>query len=946
MSGDAAPDDTESVFDETVREELPQPGSGGDTTELAGDPMPVARSAVDGDGAVWSGGDVSREDVAAGVTGGQRTDGDAVERAVPSRTADEFEVRWADYLARGDRFDDQVLGLADMAAEQKIGERPEGVAGRGPLVDDQVRLWDSVQYAVRQEIVRRVEANGVVTALRDDFRALFDPKLDSGEMAERIDAAMAMWAERIGEAADRVEQWEASAGAASVATVHEFAEQMVTLLPQTRPDTMPEEVYEFFHDGLRSMVTDLLAGGGEAREIARGRDLDGLINELRDDFVAMLDFDEVAARGDAALEQWAERIGAAADRVEQWEASADPATVAVVSELAEAMVGPLPPAIPGTVAEQTQQFFHDGIRAMLADQLAGGATRRDAWEQSVEVRALAEQLRTHTRYGEVAVPDDEGYLVSWSVMLQRIGDSDGMNLIQSFQQDWHRFQLNGHAVLPDRDYANFNELEGADRRDDRNYVRQRARAILENQPLSELLDGPARGVGELAPEVEGLYRRVSAAVTDRLIRGIVFNEENNVAAQHAQRIAETSLTGAESMAGLADVVDMLRQQNRVDAPPPYVNAPPPYVDAPPYTEDPAGDGERGDRADRPSSADQPVGSFERYEKLAASVVGELPTVSDHRVNELLQTVGIAVSQRPDSAEFSAAVAEAWADYEIVALVDAGMDPEVVDGVIAEFRNTVDSAWDNALAAADSIRDAGVPLPDVPLRETADQASDVGPGGAGDRGDPVEQQSPKDLVRDLAQAADQLAEFPHAEAEQLRLRMLRWVQPPQETSKFQLDRARPVHETVLSALAFYAAHKNGTLVAQRMAESLDLELLLSIGQELADRPQAEDAAIRSLRELFLNAKADVTDTATAGPLVGDGSRDHDAGRSGQEAGFRPEPASEGLTLVEDGGRDAGMFRHGSPESGDGVGSGLGDGGSVSGDGARSLDGGGWDLGTFG
>ncbi len=679
---------------------------------------------------------------------------------------------------------------------------------------------------------------------------------------------------------------------------------------------MPEELHQFFHDGLRSMVTDLLAGGGEAREVARGRDLDDLINELRDDFVAMLDFDEVPARGDAALEQWAERIGAAADRVEQWQASADPASVAVVNELADAMVGPLPPVIPGTVAEETQQFFHDGIRAVLADQLAGGATRRDAWEQSAEVRALAEQLRTHTRYGEVGVPDDEGYLVPWSVMLQRIGDTDGINLIHSFQQDWN-------AMLPNRDYATFNELED----DRRIYARDTTRGILESLPLSELLDGPARGVGELAPEVEGLYQRVAVAVTNRLIYG---NDNPNVGFQEAQRVARELLTGAEQMAGLADVVDLLRQQTQVDAPPPYVDAPPPY------TEGPADDGGRSDLVDRPSSADQPIRSYEPYENLAASVVGELPTESDPRVNELLQTVGIAFAQRPASAEFSAAVAEAWADYEIVALVDAGMDPEVVDGVIAEFRNTVDSAWDNALAAADAIRDAGVPLPDVPLRETADQASDVGPDGAGDRGEPVDQQSPKDLLRDLAQSADRLAEFPHAEAEQLRLRMLRWVQPPQGgLAKFELAQALPVYETVLSALAFQAAQKNGTLAAQRLAESLDLGLLVSIGRELANRPQTEDAAIRSLRELFLNAKADIPDTSDVTDNTPDGF-----------SGFRPEPASEGLSSVESGGRDAGTFGSGSPGSEDGVGSWVGDGDSVSGDGARSLDGDGWDAGTFG
>ncbi len=191
---------------------------------------------------------------------------------MPHRTVDDFEARWAGYLAANGEFGDQVGLRAAAAVQQWMGEPPEGVAGRGPLLDEQERLWDSITRAVRLEIARRVEFNGLINALRND-------------LAERTDTAVERWAERIGEAADRVEQWETSADPASVRILHGVAAAMLEPMPQAEPGTVDNDV----HDAIRLVLTELLTGVGETREIADGRDIAELMNALCDDFAALLD---------------------------------------------------------------------------------------------------------------------------------------------------------------------------------------------------------------------------------------------------------------------------------------------------------------------------------------------------------------------------------------------------------------------------------------------------------------------------------------------------------------------------------------------------------------------------------------------------------------------------------------------------------------------------------
>ncbi|WP_190822925.1 protein-glutamine glutaminase family protein [Saccharopolyspora pogona] len=266
-SGDAATDDTESVFDETKRAALLERLS-----RLSGDDgVPSANPRPDGGVVSAEGGAVSQDGVAASVPDRQ-DEGAVVERTVPHRTVDDFEARWAGYLAANGEFGDQVGLRAAAAVQQWMGERPEGVAGRGPSVDEQERLWDSITRAVRLEIARRVEFNGLINALRND-------------LAERTDTAVERWAERIGEAADRVEQWETSADPASVRILHGVAAAMLEPMPQAEPGTVDNDV----HDAIRLVLTELLTGVGETREIADGRDIAELMNALCDDFAALLD---------------------------------------------------------------------------------------------------------------------------------------------------------------------------------------------------------------------------------------------------------------------------------------------------------------------------------------------------------------------------------------------------------------------------------------------------------------------------------------------------------------------------------------------------------------------------------------------------------------------------------------------------------------------------------
>ncbi|MGI8307259.1 protein-glutamine glutaminase family protein [Saccharopolyspora hattusasensis] len=387
-SADAATGDTESEPDAAELQQLRDRLS-----RLRGDDgVPSASPRSDGGVVSAEGGAVSQDGVAASVPDRPQDEGAAVERTVPSRTVDEFKARWAGYLAANGEFGDQVGLWAAVAVQLWMGERPEGVAGRGPSVDEQERLWDSITRAVGLEIVRRVEFNGLINALRSDF-------------VQPTDTAVERWAERIGKAADRVEQWEASADPASVSTVHGVAAVMLGPMPEAEPGTVDNDVYEaifLVHNAIRLVLTELLTGVGETREIADGRDIAELMKALYDDFAALLDIpstDPSWRRSRAKTASWFDPEPVPLRR-DQWEnlRQAEP-DFSVRSELVEVMGHSTPRAIVGIeqlvrydvrrikvegrwVQEYTLKFF------LETDSLMGSIDRATFVEK---VRAVADR---------------------------------------------------------------------------------------------------------------------------------------------------------------------------------------------------------------------------------------------------------------------------------------------------------------------------------------------------------------------------------------------------------------------------------------------------------------------------------------------------------------------------------------------------------------------------
>ncbi len=172
---------------------------------------------------------------------------------------------------------------------------------------------------------------------------------------------MERWAERIGEAKDRVEQWEASADPASLRIVHGVAAAMLEPMSQAEPGTVDNDV----QDALRSVLTELLTGVGETREIADGRDIAELMNALYGDFAALLDIpstDPSWLRSRARTASWFDPDPVPL-RPDQWEnlRQAEP-DFSVQSELREVAGNSTPRSI-----ESTAQMVRYDVRRIKVE---------------------------------------------------------------------------------------------------------------------------------------------------------------------------------------------------------------------------------------------------------------------------------------------------------------------------------------------------------------------------------------------------------------------------------------------------------------------------------------------------------------------------------------------------------------------------------------------------
>ncbi|MFC3456499.1 hypothetical protein [Amycolatopsis speibonae] len=234
----------------------------------------------------------------------------------------------------------------------------------------------------------------------------------ANDEADLADVALAVWSEVLLEASGRVvERGDGSLpSAVPIASARAAAEGLV----RERPSVLSAadgDTLQFLHDGLTSMVTDLIAEGvapeaaWEDADVARLRDeleaLRGPVGEAHYTLTAArilgpalpaMDAEvaggevadgtglDLGARAESVLQEWLTPILAASARIEDLEEG--PPDSAALAERARAeakeLARELPSAVVGADGE-ARQLLHDGLVSMLSDLIAGGVERRLAW---------------------------------------------------------------------------------------------------------------------------------------------------------------------------------------------------------------------------------------------------------------------------------------------------------------------------------------------------------------------------------------------------------------------------------------------------------------------------------------------------------------------------------------------------------------------------------------
>ncbi|RSN45214.1 hypothetical protein DMC64_20475 [Amycolatopsis sp. WAC 04197] len=227
-------------------------------------------------------------------------------------------------------------------------------------------------------------------------------------------AAMMEWSERIGAAHDRVAEREA-AEPENVSQVRGRAEQVVGELPAAA-DGVDEEIHAFLHEGLRTLLTDVMLDGASLRQAWRHEDVAGLRQvtaSLRSrssdaSLESTRDESERAIRTEAAEEPFV--LQAVADRaVAQWAepfrvtrewlaARAGQPEVEAARARAQRLVRSLPVSAP-EADDAARRLLHDGLVSALTEAMAHGVSPRGAWETPAitRLREDAEALRGAVR---------------------------------------------------------------------------------------------------------------------------------------------------------------------------------------------------------------------------------------------------------------------------------------------------------------------------------------------------------------------------------------------------------------------------------------------------------------------------------------------------------------------------------------------------------------------
>ncbi|OXM45990.1 hypothetical protein CFP71_37510 [Amycolatopsis thailandensis] len=218
------------------------------------------------------------------------------------------------------------------------------------------------------------------------------PSVIEDEPASAEFTAMVEWSERIGAAHDRMTE-RGEIDPEAVSRVRDRAESLVGEPPDV--DGADEEIHAFLHEGLVTLLTDALLGGASLREAWQHADVTGLrqtLASLREHVpdAPYADAGDEAGMASSAAEasgpqsgtEWAGPLRETRDWLS---ARAGRPEVEAGLSRARRLARSMPHAAPGA-DEAARHLLHDGLVMMLAEAMARGASPREAWEAPVVAR--------------------------------------------------------------------------------------------------------------------------------------------------------------------------------------------------------------------------------------------------------------------------------------------------------------------------------------------------------------------------------------------------------------------------------------------------------------------------------------------------------------------------------------------------------------------------------
>ncbi|RSN19354.1 hypothetical protein DMC61_40050 [Amycolatopsis sp. WAC 04169] len=231
------------------------------------------------------------------------------------------------------------------------------------------------------------------------------PSVIEDEPASAEVTAMVEWSERIGAAHDRMTE-RGETDPEAVSRIRDRAEHLVGELPYV--DGADEEIHAFLHEGLVTLLTDALLGGASLREAWQHSDVAGLrqtlasLRERVPDAPYVEGGDEPVMTSSAAEPsgpQSSTAWGGLIRETRDWlSARAGQPEVEAGLSRARRLARSMPHAVPGA-DDVARNQLHQGLVVMLAEAMARGASPLEAWEapEVARLRQDAEAARGAVR---------------------------------------------------------------------------------------------------------------------------------------------------------------------------------------------------------------------------------------------------------------------------------------------------------------------------------------------------------------------------------------------------------------------------------------------------------------------------------------------------------------------------------------------------------------------